>query len=199
MNQYFQSLILERTGASALEEKEEIQELWSGYGKIIRVELENAAVPSVVVKLVQIPRAHKHPRGWNTELGHQRKLKSYQVETQWYRSYSEKSAARLPRCLALEKQGESVLMVLEDLDAAGYPLRKKSLSWEEMGPCLEWLAKFHASYLGVQPHGLWEVGTYWHLATRSQEWEALKDQKLILWLRLLEMSTIPIEQLLSLY
>lgn len=178
MNQHFQSLILERTGASALAGKVEIQELWSGYGKIIRVALQDAAVPSVVVKLVQIPGKQNHPRGWNTEISHQRKLKSYQVETNWYRSFSEKSAARLPHCLAIGKQNGNVLIVLEDLDAAGYPLRKESLSWPEMKPCLAWLAQFHASYLGVEPEDLWEQGTYWHLATRPQELKALKDQKL---------------------
>ena len=44
--------------------------------------------------------------------------------------------------------------------------------------CLAWLAQFHASYLGKVPDGLWEVGTYWHLATRPQELAALDDQSL---------------------
>jgi aminoglycoside phosphotransferase (APT) family kinase protein len=69
-------------------------------------------------------------------------------------------------------------MVLEDLDAAGYPLRKRQLSWEDIAACLAWLARFHASFLGREPVGLWEVGTYWHLATRPQELAALADQKL---------------------
>jgi len=178
MNQHFKSFILELTGASALTVREVIQELWSGYGKIIRVELEKASIPSVVVKLVEIPATTKHPRGWNTEIGHERKLKSYRVETNWYRNYSKMSGARLPECLGIEEHNGSTLMVLEDLDAAGFPLRKKSLSWPQMKQCLKWLAKFHASYMGVQPEGLWQLGTYWHLATRPQEWEALKDQKL---------------------
>ncbi len=178
MNHHFQSLILERTRASSLEIKEVIQELWSGYGKIFRVALEDAAVPSVVVKLVKVPHTLTHPHGWNSDIGHQRKLKSYEVETHWYRHYSERSTARLPHCLALEKQDEDILIVLEDLDTVGYPLCKESLTWTEMKHCLEWLAKFHASYLGVKPDGLWKVGTYWHLATRPQEWAVLKDQKL---------------------
>jgi thiamine kinase-like enzyme len=69
-------------------------------------------------------------------------------------------------------------MVLEDLDEAGYPLRKRSLTWEEITACLAWLAQFHASYLGKTPKGLWEVGTYWHLETRPQELALLEDQKL---------------------
>jgi len=178
MNKYFKSIILQRTGASALFEKEVIQELWSGYGKIIRVGLVNAAVESVVVKHVQLPIYKNHPRGWNTDIGHQRKVKSYEVEAKWYDTYSKNSAARLPKCLAIETHQEEVLIVLEDLDEAGYPLRKRSVTWEEIAECLTWLAKFHASYLGKIPDGLWEVGTYWHLATRPQELAILDDQKL---------------------
>lgn len=159
-------------------EKEMIQQLWSGYGKILRMGLEDAAVESVVVKHVQLPLYKNHPRGWNTDIGHQRKVKSYQVETAWYQSYSKDSKARLPKCLAIEKQKDEVLMVLEDLDEAGFPLRNRGLIWEEIASCLEWLARFHASYLGKEPEGLWEVGTYWHLETRPQELEVLSDQAL---------------------
>lgn len=178
MNEIFKSIILKATDASSLSLKETIQELWSGYGEIIRVDLEGASVGSVVVKHVQIPPFKNHPRGWNTDLGHQRKLKSYQVETKWYEQYSEISAARLPHCLAIETANEEVLMVLEDLDEAGYYLRKNSIFWEDIEVCLEWLAQFHASYLGQTPNGLWEVGTYWHLATRPQELEVLENQRL---------------------
>lgn len=178
MNEYFRSIILQKTGASALMEKELIQNLWSGYGKIMRVGLENAAMESVVVKHVQFPKYANHPRGWNTDIGHQRKVKSYQVETTWYKKYSKHSIARLPQCLAIETQAEEVLMVLEDLDQAGYPLRKQAIGWPEIAKCLEWLAQFHSSYLGKIPEGLWEVGTYWHLETRPQELAVLADKKL---------------------
>jgi hypothetical protein len=144
----------------------------------MRVGLQQAAVASVVVKLVQWPVRNHHPRGWHTDIGHQRKVRSYQVETTWYDTYSQKSAARLPRCLAVETHGDEVLMVLEDLDEAGFPLRKRSVNWEEITACLAWLARFHASYLGQRPEGLWEVGTYWHLATRPQELAVLADQRL---------------------
>ena len=175
MDNFFQSVILAATGASGILSSTPIQDLWSGYGKIMRVQLADAAVESVVVKLVQFPGHPNHPRGWNTDIGHQRKLKSYQVESNWYAHHAKSCRARLPRCLALESQGEKVLMVLEDLDKAGFPLRKVSLTWKEISACLEWLAKFHASNLGRAPEGLWEKGTYWHLETRPQELEALED------------------------
>jgi len=178
MNDHFKSIILQKTGASSLFEKEVIQELWSGYGKIIRVGLENASVKSVIVKHVQLPIRKNHPRGWNTDIGHQRKVKSYKVEATWYDIYSKISTARLPQCLAFEMYNDEVLIVLEDLDEAGYPLRKNSVKWEDIVECLAWLAKFHASYLGKVPNGLWESGTYWHLKTRSQELAVLDDQNL---------------------
>ena len=178
MNEYFRSIILQRTGASSLFEKEMIQELWSGYGKIMRIGLENASVDSVVIKHVQMPIYKNHPRGWNTDIGHQRKVKSYKVETTWYDQYSKNSTARLPQCLAIETKDDEVLMVMEDLDEAGYHLRKSVLTWEEIAECLAWLAQFHASYLGKIPDGLWKVGTYWHLETRPQELAVLDDQRL---------------------
>jgi len=178
MEEYVKSIILQSTGASAVFLKEIIQELWSGYGKIMRVGLENAGVESVVVKHVQLPINKKHPRGWNTDIGHQRKLKSYQVETKWYEKYSENSLARLPQCLAIDTPNEEVLMVLEDLDDAGYYVRKQTVTWKEISSCLEWLAQFHASYLGKAPTGLWEVATYWHLETRPEELAVLNDASL---------------------
>jgi hypothetical protein len=178
MNEYFKSIILQKTGASALFEKEMIQELWSGYGKIIRVGLKDASIESVIVKHVQLPINKNHPRGWNTDIGHQRKLKSYKVEATWYDTYSKYSTARLPQCLAIDAQDDEMLIVLEDLDQAGYPLRKNAVTWKEIAECLAWLAKFHASYLGKVPNGLWDVGTYWHLETRPQELAILDDQNL---------------------
>ena len=178
MDEYLKSIILQKTGASSLIEKEVIQELWSGYGKIVRVGLKNASAKSIVVKHVQLPVHKNHPRGWNTDIGHQRKVKSYKVETTWYDTYSKYSAARLPKCLAIDTLDDEVLIVLEDLNEAGYQLRKRTVSWEEIAECLSWLAQFHATYLGKTPEGLWEVGTYWHLDTRPQELAVLGDQKL---------------------
>ncbi|MEO1435776.1 MAG: phosphotransferase [Bacteroidota bacterium] len=178
MNQHFQNTILQATGASGLSIQETIQQLWSGYGKILRIGLQDAAMNSVVVKHVQLPVTKNHPRGWNTDIGHQRKVRSYRVETNWYQTFSQNSQARLPQCLAIEQQNDEVLMVLEDLDASGYTLRKGSVSWENIQACLQWLAQFHASYLGQQADGLWPIGTYWHLDTRPQELEVLSDQRL---------------------
>ena len=178
MNTYFQQVILQSAGATSILHQKSIQELWSGYGSILRISLEGGTRSSVVVKHVRIPKASRHPRGWDTDLGHKRKLKSYEVETNWYEGYSFDCPARVPHCLAVDRHDDEVLIVLEDLDASGYPLRKTKLKWSDIDTVLQWLASFHAKFMGKAPEGLWDQGTYWHLDTRPQELEALTDQGL---------------------
>ena len=66
-----------------------------------------------------------------------------------------------------------MLLVLEDLDAAGYPIRLNQVNSKQIAICLKWLAEFHATFMGSESNGLWDTGTYWHLATRPEELEAL--------------------------
>lgn len=134
MNENFQKTILQYTGAASSSHVETIQNLWSGYGKIERYKLEDSVHKSVVVKHVRLPKNDHHPCGWNTDISHQRKLKSYQVECEWYKTYSNKckDQCRIPHCLALETEGDEVLMVLEDLDVVGFPARRTSVSIKEI-------------------------------------------------------------------
>lgn len=178
MNEHFQRIILEATGATSIKKVEVIQELWSGYGKILRLFLEGAGRKTVVVKHIQLVEGGRHPRGWHSDLGHRRKIKSYEVESHFYKKYAGQSRARLPECLAVDRRGQEVVLVLEDLNFSGFPCRKTDISWEEVENCLKWLADFHASYMGSEREGLWEVGTYWHLDTRPQELDVLADQRL---------------------
>jgi len=177
MKQHFQDIILNATGASELYKMEDIQNLWSGYGKIRRYGLKGSNSKSVVIKHVCLPDKNHHPRGWDTDLSHQRKIKSYQVETAWYQLWSARcdDSCRIPLCYALESEQDEVLMVLEDLDQSGYPARKTNVSIPELHGCLSWLANFHATFMGENPSDLWEIGTYWHLDTRPDELQVLKD------------------------
>jgi hypothetical protein len=172
------TLILESIGASSVTSEEVLQELWSGYGTIKRLRLEGPKFQSVIVKHIRLEKSKSHPRGWNTDISHKRKLKSYKIESHWYEEYSSISQARLPHCISVIDQGQEFIIIMEDLDAAGYQIRKTSPSWGEITNCLQWLARFHATYMGKEPKALWTVGTYWHLATRPNELEALKDQRL---------------------
>ncbi|MBR8537722.1 DUF1679 domain-containing protein [Carboxylicivirga sediminis] len=180
MNQQLTDIILQATGAQGIGHTEIIQNLWSGYGQIIRVKLHGGEHNSVVVKHVKLPDTTKHPRGWNTNLSHQRKLKSYQVETAWYEFWNRDcdDNCRTPHILALNHVGEEVVMVMEDLNASGFSRRMNSVGWTEIKTCLRWLANFHATYLKQTPDKLWEVGTYWHLDTRPDELNIMDDTKL---------------------
>lgn len=172
------SILKQATGAQQVCELETLQRLWSGYGSIVRYELTATDQTSVIVKHVSPPTSGSHPRGWNTEHSHQRKLRSYQVETAWYQRYAANcgAACRVPSCLAVEHEGDEVVIVLEDLDAAGFPRRASSVTDAELAACLTWLAAFHARFLGCEGDGLWESGCYWHLETRPDELEVLKTE-----------------------
>ena len=91
MNEHFKNIIKESTGANEIVELEMIQSLWSGYGKIVRFGLKGCERKSAVVKHVKLPESGRHPRGWNTDVSHQRKLKSYEVETFFYKNRSTQS------------------------------------------------------------------------------------------------------------
>ncbi len=164
--------ILERTGASAIAGRESVQSLWSGYGEIVRVWLEDGAVPSVIVK-------HVTP-GAGSGRSHERKLRSYDVERAFYRRYAERcgGGCRVAHCHAAEKVDGGWRFLLEDLDAAGYSGRRGRLSEKEAARCLGWLARFHATFLGVAPDQLWGQGTYWHLKTRPDELAAIGEADL---------------------
>jgi hypothetical protein len=177
MHKDFPDIIKQATGARDIELVEVIQELWSGYGTIRRYSLTGVERERVVVKHVHVAEQGDHPRGWNTNRSHLRKLHSYEVESAWYTNWSDRcdEGCRIPQCLALETPGEETLMVLEDLDEAGFPVRRQSVGEQEILACLRWLANFHATFMGCKPDGLWEQGTYWHLDTRPDELEALTD------------------------
>ncbi|ALP54496.1 choline kinase [Candidatus Tenderia electrophaga] len=180
MNPHVQDLVLTASGAEAITSQDRIQTLWSGYGEILRLTLAGAAIGSVILKHIVVPDAIRHPRGWNSKRSHARKLHSYKVEMHWYRDWAERCHAdcRVARCFAASAGAGEHIIVLEDLDAAGFPLRKSHLTLHEVQVCLKWLASFHARFLGETPSDLWPVGTYWHLATRPDEWAAMADGEL---------------------
>lgn len=180
MHPQFRSTLLSATGARSFEEVERVQSLWSGYGSIKRYALEGSALKSVIVKHVQMPCGTHHPRGWDSDLSHQRKVRSYQAEWNWYERWQERcgEACRSPKCYGLDKKDEEILILLEDLDSAGFPVRLAQVNDQQLYACITWLAHFHATFLGVSPEGLWSTGTYWHLDTRPDELAALDDADL---------------------
>jgi len=161
--------IAEVTGSKRAHRAERIQSLWSGYGEIVRVNLDGGSVESAVVKHVSPPKGN--------DLGHRRKVRSYEVEIAWYRTFASRctDACRVPRLLGVRPPK---LLVLEDLDAAGFTGRSHRLKGDGIEQCLAWLAAFHSTFMGIEPKGLWKIGTYWHLATRPDELRVIADGEL---------------------
>ena len=160
-----------------------IQSLWGGYGELRRAELfaarsasaSNQSPGSVIVKSVTPPAERELGHSAGKLRAHRRKLRSYEVELEFYRGFAQAcdERCRVPALLFGAADRGRFLFVLEDLDAAGFSERRARCDDREITACLAWLAAFHARFVGVAPVGLWQVGTYWHLATRPDELAAL--------------------------
>ena len=150
--------------------EEMVQKLWSGYGKLIRIHLSDKS--SVILKEISFRAIQPHPRGWSTSISDERKRKSYQIEQNWYEGLSQRldDNTKVPSLIHNWK-GNTIAILLEDLNASGFDLRHQSLNLDGVKRVLEWLARFHATFIGVEPDGLWPIGTYWHLETRPDEYE----------------------------
>jgi len=156
---------------------ETIQTLWGGYGELVRLRFFEK---TIIIKHIKLPKPSTHPRGWNTDLSHKRKLHSYQVEVNWYQGFSNKidKRCRLPQGLKCFQSDNEWLIVMEDLSKAGFTKTSIKANKNHLKSSLTWLANFHAKYMGIKSDLLWKEGTYWHLDTRPDELEVLDDIEL---------------------
>lgn len=160
----------------ALRKVETVQALWSGYGEIARYYSPRLA-KHIIVKQIDVPDNSAHPRGWNTQLSHQRKLQSYQVEHVFYQEYAAQcdGFCRVPRVVLPPEDG---VLMLEDLDECDYVVRRENGDSRSVELGIRWIAYFHARFIQHPGNGLWPVGTYWHLATRQDEWQVMENGRL---------------------
>ncbi len=156
--------VLHHTQAQEITSVSLIQNLWGGYGQLLRLHLPGS---TVILKQVVPPEAAR------ASVSDQRKRCSYQVEQAWYQSPAQScdDTCRVARCLGQEG-GEASLLLLEDLSASGY-LPTRPPRTEHLAAGLTWLAHFHARFMGQSPAGLWGQGSYWHLKTRQDEWQRM--------------------------
>jgi hypothetical protein len=159
------------TSAKCATQGERIQSLWSGYGELVRMTLEDASISNVVVKHVSPPSTSRRGARSDDAISRARKLRSYAVEMEWYDAYATDcdSRCRVARLLGARHERDEWVLVMEDLDAAGFLRRVRSPARNEVESVLRWLAEFHATFMARRPEGLWTVGTYWHLGTRRNE------------------------------
>lgn len=145
-----------------VERRASIQPLWGGHGELFRVAIDGTPA---VVKYARLPVDHN--------AGTLRKRRSFDTELAFYRDVA--SPCRVPRLLAGDRRDDEWILVLEDLEAAGFTEQYD----EPRGPALDailcWLAAFHAHFLDDVPA---EPGTYWHIDTRRDELVAIEDYAL---------------------
>ena len=163
-------------GVTRVDAVGKIQSLWGEQGQILRLRTNSNLHPTCVLKHIILNSQAHHPRGWNTNASFQRKATSYEVERCWYEQYAQRTdlASKVPRLLGTHTQHNASLILLEDLSIA-YPRRCEILEVAEAQVCLEWLAHFHARFLGDGGDGLWPEGCYWHLNTRIDEYAAMPE------------------------
>ncbi len=181
------NLIAELTSyfnAPGLYKAEQVQALWSGYGEVARycipANQKKGIEQSFIVKHVELPDISSHPRGWNTSISHKRKIDSYKNEERFYAHYAHLCDAHcyVPKYLGSLKIHEPYPILLEDLNTLGFCRRMDSANLEQVRLGIRWLAYFHARFIDLAVDDLWPVGSYWHLATRLDEYEAMSEGKL---------------------
>lgn len=176
-NKYLNGLI----DYDSIEKVETIQSLWAGYGELIRVYLKGSAHPSIVVKLIEPPSLEMvQSKGQDSIFAHERKVKSYLVESIWYYLYAYQlnGFCKMPTLLGQQKIDGKTVLALEDLKTAGFTQIKTDLNDKEIKACINWLAHFHAFFLKDEAVDLWDTGTYWHLSTRPDEFAEMKNAAL---------------------
>lgn len=182
---------LENACGASVSEPQIIQHLWSGYGVCFRTILSSVNTPNscfskptpVVVKCVTPPDVLSHPKGWNGETGHNRKLASFKIENSFYQHLQPLTSqdCYVPSCFAVKQWQQGSLLVMEDLASAGFSKTTHTLTMKQTKTVLAWLANFHARFLSLDTStvlkdiDVWSEGSYWHLGTRQDEYQRMPE------------------------
>ncbi|MBH0058966.1 kinase [Pseudoalteromonas sp. SWXJZ94C] len=144
--------------------------LWSGCGSIVQCQLDNELC---VIKAIKIPSYINHPKIKQSEFALKRKQHSYNVEYNFYRLYSQHLPidAQSIDCINAINKDDEYALVFKDFTKYGF----MQAGIGHIKAILKWLAYFHAFNLYKPADGLWQQGNYWHLSTRPDEFNKLKD------------------------
>ncbi len=163
-----------------------VQSLWSNYGEISRYIIDETH--PIILKWVELPvldNLRDHPRGWSGQTSNARKISSYINEQRFYKDFARNCSEHCycpkhitSHCFPSESDPALIWLLMEDLDAAGFDKRYTLAPIEKVKECIDWLAYFHASFIDVSTENLWKTGTYWHLQTRLDEFDAMPDDTL---------------------
>lgn len=173
------SLLQNHFSDPAMTKHEVVQSLWSGYGEIARF-VSPKLQQSFIIKHINPVTTAKHPRGWNTQISHLRKLESYQIEAAFYQHFAPlcDQHCTVPKLFTSFTNDHEQMLVLMDLDSEGFAQRKTDANLQDVQLGVKWLAYFHARFMQQPIKDLWPIGTYWHLATRQDEYKVMADSAL---------------------
>lgn len=146
-----------------------IQDLWSSYGKLLRIQNTNGS--SFIRKQINLPPIPSDPK---KKFDYQRKKKSYEVERLWYQSEPNLSNPVIPSLLKIDDL--SLNFEIEDLKPKGFQIIQKILK-PDLYRIISSLANFHMELLNVE-NNFWEHGGYWHLETRPYELKQMSNKAL---------------------
>lgn len=171
MNSRLKQIILETLNIGSFETLETVQSLWGGYGSICRIQIGDKDSDTAILKHIQL---HKKSSEADS-VSYRRKLKSYRIETRWYRNFSNLCTenCRIPSFICAGETEDELFILLEDLNRNGYTHHTHRLNPNRLSSCIRWLANFHAIFLHKSPEQLWEIGSYWHLETRQEEFNRM--------------------------
>ena len=176
-----------------------IAQLWAGYGTIhsFVISFDDGTTLPLVIKRVNPPQD-------DSSISHQRKLKSYTIEANFYNQIAPQLENR--QCIVpipysirnKDSPANSFQFILSDL-STNYSSSYSSLDRKDTLSALSWLAKFHSAFYqhpiitscgtcssdndihdddeGSNVQIVWSSGGYWHLKTRLDELESVDASK----------------------
>ncbi|KAI8820489.1 Ecdysteroid kinase-domain-containing protein [Fimicolochytrium jonesii] len=176
-----------------------VASLWAGYGTISRITAQETSSKRKVSYILKTVEAD---RGDPKDEGHNRKVTSYKVEGTFYEKEQFAKSLKnslvgevpIPEPLAVrmssgDRDGFSLGILMSDLHPV-YSRSSSSLDFADACSALTWLARFHAHFWGsepsrsptdakgtLSPSGIWKEGSYWHLGTRTAEFESIPRSK----------------------
>lgn len=177
-----------------------IQRLWGGYGAVYRVKGDGT-----VVKYVEVPCSEftslSCRRKWSSYLN---EAIFYKEVLPQFIDLDDPSALPLPwlvsvagtegydneRDIVLCDEIRRLSLTMTDLGSRGYLACARGTDRNHVLAMVRWLAQFHATFLHDVKDStydvaskwsllkkLWPQGSYWHLGTRMEEWEAIQVPK----------------------
>ncbi len=102
---------------------EQVQDLWSGYGEISRFKIarDKHSCHYCILKYINFTKQKQHPRGWQSDFSHNRKLQSYINEQLFYQNFAHHlpKSCKIPELKATGKSDRNLWLIMEDLDQIG--------------------------------------------------------------------------------